>query len=124
MNTEKEQNHSPAPVSRRDPAKEKAMQSMAQYVKAAKSDADSGEKLRMYSDPKRGLNVCFREKVYECTNSDEACSELCPGRAIVDENWGVAICNPGDKYNQTVGEYIAIKRARRAKIPKSITPYI
>ena len=93
----------PAVTKQRNLAKEKAFALMAKYVKEALSTAN--EVIRIYHLEKLRTTIALRT-------------------ANGEERMAHATCNPTDVYNRTIGNYLAVKRVRGGKIPKSILPYI
>ena len=103
------------PVEKRNIPMEKALTQMALYVKEAKANLKGDELIRTCTDSANKISICFREKLHGMTDD---------GEVDIEESWGIARCNPNDKFNKTIGEYIAVKRARNGKIPKTIRPFI
>lgn len=101
-------------------AMEKIMTQMAQYVKGAKAGAGAADEIiHVMTDDKRKMSICCREKIHLVQDSVQSTRF-----AESEITWGIATCSPGDRFNKTVGEYVAIKRARNGKIPKTFLPYI
>ena len=102
-------------MSERNLPKERALEAMSKYRKEALANSGENEVVRTYTDVENRISVCFREKIHECPNCEDY---------SIEETWGIARCNPGDVFNKTIGEYLAIKRARGGKVPKTIRPFI
>ena len=87
-------------VRSRRPEMEKAFAMMKKYVMGA--DLRPGETVEFYQEQDMGITVC---RVYS------------PGDI---PSYGVSKIREGEGWNPLIGKYIAMKKARRGRIPKTI----
>jgi hypothetical protein len=91
-----------------DPWKAKAFEEMAAYVNQAENS------------PAEDFHIFYLNAL----RTTVAVRTFWDGKGKKHETQGYARLNPTDEYNRIIGRYLAVKRARRGSIPKTIAPYI